>query len=478
MKSVTRRRRELQQGYALLMIFLMAALIALMLYQQLPRVAFESEREKEQLLIDRGEQYTRAIQLYYLANNRQYPTSLDDLEKPEKRFLRRRFVDPFTGKAEWRIIHTNGGFLTDSLVQKPPTDAQGQSASNSTNSSTSTANTTTAANEPPQVNAAVLQRPSDRPVTPPGFGQTIGAQTPSGAQPVNTPLPPITLQPQQGPGALPPITLQPGGMNQPGGLPPITLAPIGTPGQQNTAQNPGLIPGRNSQQGQYTGQVPVPVQNSPGGVAPFPGQAPGGLPGGIPGVPPGFQIDANGQLVPSAPVPGQGTPGQPQGILGQPQGIPGQTQGIPGQPQGIPGQGIPGQPFTPQPPTASGPVQGSPSAALTAINQLLTTPRQIPAPTSGATSSNQIGAIAGIASTHKGPSIKIYKDQGQYEMWEFVFSPTANTIPGAATPAGGIPPNGQVPAGLGQSATPNTFAPSGTFGPSGGQTTSGAGPSR
>ena len=128
---------ESQQGYALLMIFLMAAIIALMLYQQLPRVAFESEREKEQLLIDRGEQYTRAIQLYYLANNRQYPTSLDDLEKQEKRFLRRRFVDPFTGKAEWRIIHTNGGFLTDSLVKKPPTDTQGQSASNSTNSSTS-----------------------------------------------------------------------------------------------------------------------------------------------------------------------------------------------------------------------------------------------------------------------------------------------------------------------------------------------------
>ena len=237
MKSVTRRRRESQQGYALLMIFLMAALIALMLYQQLPRVAFESEREKEQLLIDRGEQYTRAIQLYYLANNRQYPTSLDDLEKPEKRFLRRRFVDPFTGKDEWRIIHTNGGFLTDSLVKKPPTatDGRSQSASNTSGSTTSTATNSTTNNtngptEPPQVNAAVLQRPSDRPVTPPGFGQTV-IQDPSGQQ-VNTALPPITLQPQPGQGALPPITLQPGALNQPGGLPPITLAPIGGPGGQ------------------------------------------------------------------------------------------------------------------------------------------------------------------------------------------------------------------------------------------------------
>src|SRR3984893_17402234 len=127
MKSVTRRRRESQQGYALLMIFLMAAIVALMLYQQLPRVAFESEREKEQLLIDRGEQYTRAIQLYYLANNRTWPTSIDDLEKREKRFLRRRYLDPFTGKDEWRIIHTNGGFLTDSLVQKAPVTGNRQS---------------------------------------------------------------------------------------------------------------------------------------------------------------------------------------------------------------------------------------------------------------------------------------------------------------------------------------------------------------
>ena len=128
-------RRESEGGFALLMVFLMAAIVALMLYQQLPRVAFESERDKEQLLIDRGEQYTRAIQLYYLANNRQYPTSIDDLEKREKRFLRRRYKDPFTGKDEWRIIHTNGAFLTDSLVQKPPVagDSQSQSAGNTTN---------------------------------------------------------------------------------------------------------------------------------------------------------------------------------------------------------------------------------------------------------------------------------------------------------------------------------------------------------
>jgi type II secretory pathway pseudopilin PulG len=237
-RSIAARRQSEQGGFALLMVFLMAAIVALMLYQQLPRVAFESEREKEQLLIDRGEQYTRAIQLYYMANNRQWPTSIDDLEKREKRFLRRRYVDPYTGKDEWRIIHTTGGFLTDSLVQKAPGSSDSQAAS---------ANTT-ATDGQPQVNAAVLQRPSDRPVTPlPGFGQAIPEPDPTGQQqgqpqqPGNTALPPITLQPQQGPGALPPITLQAGG-NQPGGLPPITLAPpAGAGGQQVPGQPPGAF---------------------------------------------------------------------------------------------------------------------------------------------------------------------------------------------------------------------------------------------
>jgi len=463
MRKVSTRRRKSQGGYALLMIFLMAAIIALMLYQQLPRVAFESEREKEQLLIDRGEQYTRAIQLYYLANNRQYPTSIDDLEKREKRFLRRRFVDPFTGKDEWRIIHTNGGFLTDSLVQKPPTDGQGQSASNSTNNNT---NTTNATNEPPQVNAAVLQRPSDRPITPTGFGQTSFGQPafpqdPSATQQGNAALPPITLQPQQGQGALPPITLQPGAANQPGGLPPITLTPLGPAGGQQT---PGQLPSQLPGQIPIPGQVPGQGRNGQGAVAPIAGQpVPGGLPGGIPGVPPGFTIDANGQLVPTTPPSGQS-------------GFPGQTQGVQGQTQ----PGIPGQPFTPQPPTSAGPVQGSPSAALTAINQLLTGQRQINTAPATTASSNQIGAIAGIASTHKGPSIKVYKDQQKYELWEFVFSPTASTIPGGgpgATPGTGPGGPGQ-PGGPGNGA-PSTFAPSGTFGPSGGQqSTLGASPGR
>src|SRR5262252_10816608 len=87
----------------------------------MPRAAFETVRDKEQMLIDRGNQYKRAIEVYYAVNKR-YPAKLEDLENTnDKRFLRRRYIDPLTGKDEWRLIHVNAaGLLTDSLVQKPP----------------------------------------------------------------------------------------------------------------------------------------------------------------------------------------------------------------------------------------------------------------------------------------------------------------------------------------------------------------------
>ena len=111
-------RRE-ESGFALLLVFMMAATIAIMLYMQLPRAAFEAQRGKEELLQDRGEQYIRAIQLY-VAKWRSYPPTLDALEKTNNvRYLRRRYKDPMTGKDEWRAVHVNGaGQLVDSIVEK------------------------------------------------------------------------------------------------------------------------------------------------------------------------------------------------------------------------------------------------------------------------------------------------------------------------------------------------------------------------
>lgn len=58
------RRRPGKSGFALLLVFFMAAVIAITLYMEIPRVAFETQRQKEQLLVERGEQYKRAIKLF------------------------------------------------------------------------------------------------------------------------------------------------------------------------------------------------------------------------------------------------------------------------------------------------------------------------------------------------------------------------------------------------------------------------------
>jgi type II secretory pathway pseudopilin PulG len=69
-----------------------------------PQVARGLRREREVETIHRGNQYVRAIQLYY-KKFQHYPGSLEQLEKTNNvRFLRQRYADPMTGKADWRLI--------------------------------------------------------------------------------------------------------------------------------------------------------------------------------------------------------------------------------------------------------------------------------------------------------------------------------------------------------------------------------------
>jgi hypothetical protein len=395
--------RNKEKGFALLFVFLMAAIVGLYLYSQLPRVAFESERDKEQLLIDRGEQYKRAIQLYVVAVKK-YPAKIEDLENTnDKRYLRQRYIDPMTGKDEWRLIHVNpAGVLIDSLVQKPPaaTNANGQNASQIGNdgpltsgTSTATSTTQTAANgtaptDPNDVNAAVRRRPSDV------VGQAY-------TQPVNVDpndpktWAPITLTPPSGPG-----TGQPGQPGQPTGQPPSGA--VGFNGGL-MGQTPGLAPG------QMPGQLPTP------GGFPLPGQ---------PGFNPTqnqFKIDANGQLVPV-------TPTQTGTVINSQTGG---TQNTPNTPFGAPapqGGGInaPGVNAIGNTPT-NGLVGGisAQNPATAAINQMLTNPNpQAGAGGLGTSAGMQTNGIAGVASNFKGPSIKIYGGRQKYQEWEFIFSLT------------------------------------------------------
>ncbi len=106
-----------ESGYVLLALLAASAVIVAALALSLPRMALQSQRDKEQRLIEQGEQYRRAIELYYREHNR-YPEELEDLEETDGvRYLRRRYKDPMGATGEWRIIHmgTDGRF-EDSLL--------------------------------------------------------------------------------------------------------------------------------------------------------------------------------------------------------------------------------------------------------------------------------------------------------------------------------------------------------------------------
>jgi type II secretory pathway pseudopilin PulG len=97
--------REAEQGFMLVGLIVAIFLILLVLSIAAPRVAKELQREREVEAVHRANQYVRAIQLYYRKNGT-YPASLDVLEKSNNiRFLRQRYLDPMTGKADWRLIH-------------------------------------------------------------------------------------------------------------------------------------------------------------------------------------------------------------------------------------------------------------------------------------------------------------------------------------------------------------------------------------
>jgi len=94
-----------ESGFMLLAVVVMVAIVLIALSVAAPIIAKDLRREKELESEHRAEQYVRAIRLYY-AKTKAYPPSMEALEKTNNiRFLRQKYVDPLTGKADWRIIH-------------------------------------------------------------------------------------------------------------------------------------------------------------------------------------------------------------------------------------------------------------------------------------------------------------------------------------------------------------------------------------
>ena len=381
-----RKGASSESGYILLFVYAMAATIAITLYMELPRAAFEAQRDREQLLIDRGEQYSRAITLYVRKFQR-YPANFDALDNTQNlRFLRKHYVDPMSGKDDWRVVHVGpGGVFIDSLVygKKKDPNAKEPEAQNFITELQQTGGNQVDPNQA-GVNLATRQRPSDQPGAP---------GDPNNPQQAGLPQQPGFAQAGMAQAGMPQT-----GMPQPG---------MQQPGMQGPPQPP---------QFDANGQ-PIPAQPA------------------VP-LPPGVQVPPGGQLpgFPPGMNPGANTPFNAGGFQPQQIGANGANSAPPGaniinqllttpRPGGLNGLGA--QPQTATAPGANtGGIPGTPVATTAAL--------QAPA---GQTIG---GGIAGIASTRTQEGIKVYNDKKKYNEWEFVYDVTKDP-----TKNGGA---GQIPA--------------------------------
>ncbi len=387
-------RRHREGGYALLFVSALAASVAVMLYMEIPRVAFEAQRDKEQLLVDRGEQYTRAIKLYVRKYNR-FPADIAALENTQSiRFLRRQYVDPMTGKKEWRLIHVGpGGIFTDSLVHKPKKDANA-----------------------PQTFITELQ-------------EIGGGNGPANTDGVNLAT---RRRPSDGPSAQGDPFANPGGANsgnpangQPAANGPVMVLPDGRIVPATPNGQPAVNSGVSTGQGQMIGaggQMPngMGVQNSVG--QPGFGQV-GGIPNGfqnqangVPGPPPNGAANLINQIL-TTPRPGglNGTDNS-GGAFGQAQGGGAFGQSGQGGAFGQPGQG-----------GAFGQAQGGAFGT----------------PVQGGMAGQTIGGgIAGVASKAEREGIKLYGERSAYNEWEFVYDMSKDAARGGGR-GGVVPQPGQ-----------------------------------
>jgi type II secretory pathway pseudopilin PulG len=99
-----RRRRNGEGGYILVTLMLFVALMAMALAAVLPELTFQMKRDREEEMVHRGVQYSRAVRAYYRKMGG-YPPSIDLLESSNNlHFLRKRYKDPVTGE-DFKFLH-------------------------------------------------------------------------------------------------------------------------------------------------------------------------------------------------------------------------------------------------------------------------------------------------------------------------------------------------------------------------------------
>jgi len=105
LRSQTRyTRRSGEPGYVLLTLLLIIAVMGIVAATMVTSITFDIKRDREEEMIHRGVQYSRAIRAYYKKFGR-YPATIENLENTNQmRFLRKRYKDPITHK-DFKLLH-------------------------------------------------------------------------------------------------------------------------------------------------------------------------------------------------------------------------------------------------------------------------------------------------------------------------------------------------------------------------------------
>lgn len=104
-----------ERGFTYLALLLAVAIAGIGLAAAGQSWSTAAQREREAELLFAGDQFRRAIRLYFLNSPNQstpgaaYPKALQDLLEDKrrgdtKRHLRKLYADPMTGKAEWGLV--------------------------------------------------------------------------------------------------------------------------------------------------------------------------------------------------------------------------------------------------------------------------------------------------------------------------------------------------------------------------------------
>ena len=176
-RPTANRPRRSERGYILLMLMLFVTLLVIAAGVAAPTIAFRVRRDREEEMIHRGTQYSRAIQ-HYVKKTGRYPSRLEDLENTNNiRFLRRRYKDPITGK-DFKLLHvgevqlaSSPGIAGASPIGGPATQAGGAALQGAASTMLGGAATQTA----PGATAATAATPGTNPAGDSGSDATAAS---------------------------------------------------------------------------------------------------------------------------------------------------------------------------------------------------------------------------------------------------------------------------------------------------------------